>query len=99
MLTVMGDALPAVTQGAAIIEDLLGQVRSGKLIEEEDVLQALEVGEHQKRKQELELNSKHSLALERKTVAAKSAGQAAYLEVLQRFDIVFAIGPAGTGKT
>ena len=99
MLTVMGSALPAVSQGAEIIEDLLGQVRSGKLIEEEDVLQALEVGEHQERKRELELKSKHTLALERKTVAAKSAGQAAYLEVLQRFDIVFSIGPAGTGKT
>jgi phosphate starvation-inducible PhoH-like protein len=98
-LTVMGEVLSDVSQGAEIIEDLLEQVRQGKLIEEEDVLQALEVGEHKERKRELTMKSKHALLLERKTVVPKTAGQAAYLEVLQRFDVVFSIGPAGTGKT
>jgi len=32
-------------------------------------------------------------------VTPRTAGQAAYLEALQSHDIVFAIGPAGTGKT
>ena len=35
----------------------------------------------------------------RTTVRARSGGQLAYLEALRRSDIVFVIGPAGTGKT
>jgi phosphate starvation-inducible PhoH-like protein len=35
----------------------------------------------------------------RGTVSAKTAGQARYLEALERHDLVFAQGPAGTGKT
>ena len=35
----------------------------------------------------------------RTTVRARSGGQLAYLEALRRSDIIFVIGPAGTGKT
>lgn len=37
--------------------------------------------------------------LERLSVSAKSPGQAAYLAAIEGHDIVFSIGPAGTGKT
>jgi phosphate starvation-inducible protein PhoH and related proteins len=36
---------------------------------------------------------------ERKTLRARSHNQARYLKALENFDVVFAIGPAGTGKT
>ena len=39
------------------------------------------------------------LAARRGTVAAKTAGQALYLEALASHDLVFGLGPAGTGKT
>jgi len=32
-------------------------------------------------------------------VSARSAGQAAYMRAMQEYDVVFCIGPAGTGKT
>ena len=35
----------------------------------------------------------------RRQVAPKSLNQRRYLEVIDRFDIVFGVGPAGTGKT
>ena len=35
----------------------------------------------------------------KKTVAPKSPAQKAYIDAMRRFDIVFGIGPAGTGKT
>ena len=35
----------------------------------------------------------------RKSVIAKSAGQQAYLKALASYDVVFGLGPAGTGKT
>jgi phosphate starvation-inducible protein PhoH and related proteins len=37
--------------------------------------------------------------LGRKTIAPKSANQKNYIEALENFDMVFAIGPGGTGKT
>ncbi|MBN1503906.1 MAG: PhoH family protein [Candidatus Eisenbacteria bacterium] len=37
--------------------------------------------------------------LERISVSAKSPGQAAYLAAIEEHDVVFSIGPAGTGKT
>lgn len=37
--------------------------------------------------------------LGRKTIAPKSANQRRYLEALETYDMVFAIGPGGTGKT
>jgi phosphate starvation-inducible PhoH-like protein len=35
----------------------------------------------------------------RGVIAARSAGQAAYMEALARSELVFGVGPAGTGKT
>lgn len=35
----------------------------------------------------------------RRPVAPKTPGQARYVEALRRFDVVFGVGPAGTGKT
>lgn len=40
-----------------------------------------------------------TLSLPRKTVTARNAAQREYLETLRRNDVVFAVGPAGTGKT
>ncbi|MDR1660360.1 MAG: PhoH family protein [Desulfovibrio sp.] len=35
----------------------------------------------------------------RKTVTARNVAQKTYLELLRRYELVFAVGPAGTGKT
>lgn len=35
----------------------------------------------------------------RKTIIARTAAQAQYIDVLGRSDVIFALGPAGTGKT
>jgi phosphate starvation-inducible PhoH-like protein len=40
-----------------------------------------------------------SLVFDRKTLRPRSPNQAAYLQALEKHDITFAIGPAGTGKT
>ncbi|MDX1838274.1 PhoH family protein [Legionella taurinensis] len=41
----------------------------------------------------------HPVKLSRKSILAKNSKQVEYLESIQRHDITFAIGPAGTGKT
>ncbi|MBR4598155.1 MAG: PhoH family protein [Opitutales bacterium] len=48
----------------------------------------------------LELYSKPAvLALRRKSIAAKNLSQKSYLKTIEENEIVFGIGPAGTGKT
>ncbi|MEJ1159653.1 PhoH family protein [Prosthecomicrobium sp. N25] len=39
------------------------------------------------------------IATRKKTVVARTAGQDAYIRAMDRADLVFGIGPAGTGKT
>jgi phosphate starvation-inducible PhoH-like protein len=41
----------------------------------------------------------HTRSFGKKTVAPKSTNQRKYIEALESFDMVFAIGPGGTGKT
>ena len=46
-------------------------------------------------------NNKEKLILEtwKKTIVPKSLGQIKYLEALNQYDLVFGLGPAGTGKS
>lgn len=39
------------------------------------------------------------IATRKKTVTAKTPTQSVYLEAIQKYDLVFGVGPAGTGKT
>jgi len=47
----------------------------------------------------LPLSDLPAIRTRRGAVAARSAGQAAYMEALASQDLVFGVGPAGTGKT
>lgn len=47
----------------------------------------------------LPLSDMPAIRTRRGVVAARSAGQAAYMEALAALDLVFGVGPAGTGKT
>jgi len=40
-----------------------------------------------------------TIRTKRRTIAPRSLGQRAYLEALEEYDLVFGLGPAGTGKT
>ncbi|MBL7151105.1 MAG: PhoH family protein [Candidatus Omnitrophica bacterium] len=44
-------------------------------------------------------NLNFSCSLSGKAIGPKTAGQREYVEAVRKFDIVFGIGPAGTGKT
>jgi len=45
------------------------------------------------------LDAKITLSSRRAPIIPKSAGQRNYLQLIEKFDIVFGVGPAGTGKT
>jgi phosphate starvation-inducible PhoH-like protein len=45
------------------------------------------------------VETKTQIAVRKKTIAPRSPTQAAYMEAMQKYEAVFGIGPAGTGKT
>jgi phosphate starvation-inducible PhoH-like protein len=111
-LTVAGDE-DAVTPAAAAIGELVQLVERGRVIEEADVATAL--GQvHRDRDDERNGNGNgngHRPSLveayegapgytfDRKAVRPRTPTQALYLKALESNEVVFGIGPAGTGKT
>jgi len=81
-----------------VFASLIELVRQKKVLSEDDVRYAIETRAH--------TESPASLASElvlvnsqREPVTPKTFGQRDYVHAIRDFDIVFAIGPAGTGKT
>lgn len=83
-----------------IIEALIVLVSNDHIIDSKTVEQAILLAANN----ELNLLDKlHSLVVGKtvfnKTISPKTIGQLWYVKALANFDVVFAIGPAGTGKT
>ncbi len=111
-LTVAGEA-DDVGPAASTIEELIELVERGKVIEEADVATAL--GQIRRGDDEDHGNGNgngHGRArlaeaydgapgytFDRKAVRPRTPTQALYLKALESHDVVFGIGPAGTGKT
>ncbi len=71
----------------------------GHSLKEEDFLIALDLLEEGSSAALDDYSPSAPLSLSRKSVAPKSLNQQAYLEAIKEHDLVFGIGPAGTGKT
>jgi len=79
---------------------LLDIVDSGKDIKKQDIIYAVRLADadngvdfKQLSKEKIEVFSKSAV------VTPKTKGQIEYIEAIKHFDVVFCIGPAGTGKT
>jgi len=90
----------AVRRASQLFEELTLIVRSGAPLRRDDVdyaLRALQderlVPVRQIYQERIEVSSK------RRFVVPRTAGQKTYVEAMRQHDIVFGIGPAGTGKT
>jgi phosphate starvation-inducible PhoH-like protein len=91
-----GEGEAEVRAAATLLEDLYGQLRSGREVGREEVDAALRMLGHAETpgaRAELQVRT------ERRLIAPRSPNQAAYLRAIERYDLVFAVGPAGTGKT
>lgn len=110
-LTVAGEE-DDVTPAASAIGELVQLVERGRVIEEADVATAL--GQSRRDREDEHGNNgnghgRPSLAeaydgapgytFDRKAVRPRTPTQALYLKALESNDVVFGIGPAGTGKT
>jgi len=90
----------AVEKTASLVEKLAEMVRAGEIIGAADLKYAIEEwteegeGIHEEfLRERIEVYSK------RRYIVPKTPGQRRYVEAIREYDIVFAIGPAGTGKT
>jgi len=98
------DRTPAA---AAVLRLLIERVRAGRVITEEDLgfaFSAVEESAAAGRDPAVQappalLDDGVVFFGDKKVVKARTVGQAAYVEAMRQNDIVFGIGPAGTGKT
>jgi len=85
---------------AGLFSILLQLVRRGISLSERDVSYALQLAERGEIEELLHLYDEEVARTNRgKLIRAKTLGQRHYLSAIKRNDIVFGIGPAGTGKT
>jgi phosphate starvation-inducible PhoH-like protein len=89
----------AVAFAVRLVENLEEMIRAGRTVFREDVEQAIKVlGRGAESLQDVMLGAVLKSSNNR-SVAPKSIAQKRYVDAIRAHDIVFGIGPAGTGKT
>ncbi|MEM9990097.1 MAG: PhoH family protein, partial [Pseudomonadota bacterium] len=86
----------ARTQARAALEALYARLQQGLPITNADVEAALRLTAHGAL---ASISEKQTLTLPRRTITPRSAAQGVYLNQLSQNELVFGVGPAGTGKT
>jgi phosphate starvation-inducible PhoH-like protein len=89
IVTVLGER-SGVDGAKRLLGRMLGKARSGQAVDEADLLQWKAGGGGP---------GPRVISLDATTVRVRTPGQASYVDAMRAFDIVFSIGPAGTGKT
>jgi phosphate starvation-inducible PhoH-like protein len=83
-----------------LFQVLLELIRNQYVLSERDVAYALELSKHMQADQLLELyRGEIALTHKGRPIRIKTIGQKQYISRIRKSDIVFGIGPAGTGKT
>lgn len=87
-------------QASEVLSVLVELVKQGQQIQSRDVLYTYKLISKKEPISLVELSKKSiGKTVAGKKIAPKTIGQHHFIEAMERFDIVFAIGPAGTGKT
>ena len=95
-VTIEGPSGSAETARTALV-NLYGRLEAGHAIEDGDVAGATRLAEDGR--QSAVNRDDLSIRTRKRHVRPRSPGQALYLEALDKTAMVFALGPAGTGKT
>ncbi|MFD0768050.1 PhoH family protein [Bacillus sp. CGMCC 1.60114] len=92
------DEAVALVEG--ILQQLLAVIRKGISISERDVTYAIQLGRQGKLAHFEELYEEEIFKTAKgKSIRVKTMGQRQYIYAIKKNDIVFGMGPAGTGKT
>jgi phosphate starvation-inducible PhoH-like protein len=98
-------ASSAVDQARRVLESLYGLLEEGRSIEISDVdgvIRMIETEDSQLTLPTLEKKGKvrmAQIATRKATIVARTPAQDAYIRAMDRAELVFGVGPAGTGKT
>src|SRR5678816_1667623 len=98
-LEIEGDPLP-VELSSQILRQLYSLLEKGYPVYASDVDYAIRIlsGDSRAKLQDIFLDTIY-ISAHKRTITPKSIAQKAYIDAIRRYDIVFGIGPAGTGKT
>ena len=99
MLTISGQG-ENVALAEQVLGELFGLVRQGRSVGTQDVRLAIRHCVQNTKSAFREIQAETiEVSPKKRPVRPKSAGQARYVQAIRKDDIVFGIGPAGTGKT
>src|ERR1700726_10336 len=98
-LEIEGSA-PQVERAAQILGEYNQRIRDGRLPDSQEVKSLLRIATGEPAPAHRgAFSPAHTRSFGKKTIVPKSANQKRYIEALEAYDMVFAIGPGGTGKT
>jgi phosphate starvation-inducible PhoH-like protein len=98
-VTISGDEAPAgITK--RLLEELYYLIKKGYPIYKNDLVYAVRIlsGDSKATLRDIFLDTAYVTA-DKKYITPKSIAQKEYIDTIRKYDIVFGIGPAGTGKT
>ena len=99
-ITVGGENAEAVEKAYGVIKALLAVIRRGIKISARDVMYAISLAEKGTLEYFTEMYDEEiAKTAKGKPVRVKTLGQKQYIQSIRKHDIVFGVGPAGTGKT
>jgi len=93
---------PEITYAKSALQYLFSQFLKGRSLEIEDVDAAIRLASASvsfDRDESTGEDGEISIPTKRRNVFPRSARQAEYIKTMQTYDLVFGLGPAGTGKT
>ena len=82
-----------------LVADIVGNLKRGAVLTSEEIENLFRQSANGSRTDYTELSSESVVITPRKTIVPKSLNQKLYIERIKKDDIVFGVGPAGTGKT
>ncbi|HLT00841.1 MAG TPA: PhoH family protein [Geminicoccaceae bacterium] len=98
LITISGE-VEAVDAAAAVLEELYRQLQNGLDLGRNEIDAAVRMAVRGAGDVAALTNDDVVIRTERRRVSPRSPTQAAYLRAMRHHDLVFGIGPAGTGKT
>lgn len=98
-VTIFGDRVSAQL-AERLLTELYDILRQGHPIYPNDILSAIRIlsGNHAVKLKDIFLDTVY-ISSKRRLITPKSLAQKLYIDAIRKYDIVFSIGPAGTGKT
>jgi len=90
----------SVALGRKVLEELYGVLRAGNAVQPRDVREAVRMATERPEQPLADVYEDVLTAVGgRRRITAKNLSQRRYVELMRSHDLVFALGPAGTGKT